>query len=337
MDFQSFKPVALNVPAVSAQLDWADLLGAVKMRLGFGRDAYRVEPGLYRLGTPDGNSDVLVSANYKLSFDMLRKELDGLNLWILVVDTDGVNVWCAAGKGTFGTERVVKSIKDTSLEHIVQHRRVIIPQLAAPGVAAHLVKEQTGFKAVFGPVLAKDIKAFLNANYKATKEMRRMRFPMKERIKLVPNDFLYGKNWLLIILAGFFLFAGLDRSGFLFERMLSTSLFPILNVFAAYLAGIGLGPMFLNWIPFRPFALKGAFWGLLSTVLLNVFFTVSALEWIGLGLVNVSIASFMCMNFTGSSTYTSLSGVQKEMKVAVPMQIAFMVAGVILYVISKLV
>lgn len=337
MDFQSFKPVALNVPTVSAHLEWADLMGAVKMRMGFGRDAYRVVPGLYRLGTPDGNSDVLVSANYKLSFDMLRKELDGLNLWILVVDTDGVNVWCAAGKGTFGTERVVKGIKDASLELIVKHRRVIIPQLAAPGVAAHLVKEQTGFKAVFGPVLARDIKEFLKANYKTTAEMRRMRFPMNERIKLVPNDFLYGRNWLLIILAGFFLFAGLDRSGFLFEKMFSTSLFPLLNVFVAYLAGIGLGPMFLNWIPFRPFALKGAFWGVVSTVLLNVFFTVSALEYIGLGLVNVSIASFMCMNFTGSSTYTSLSGVQKEMKVAVPLQIAFMAAGIILYIVSKLV
>ena len=337
MDFQSFKPVALNAPTVSAQLDWADLMGALKMRLGFGRDAYRVEPGLYRLGTPDGNSDVLVSANYKLSFDMLRKELDGLNLWILVVDTDGVNVWCAAGKGTFGTERVVKSIKDASLELMVKHRRVILPQLCAPGVAAHLVKEQTGFKAVFGPVLAKDIKEFLNANHKATAEMRRMRFPMKERIKLVPNDFLYGKKWLMIILAGFFLFAGLDKSGFLFEKMLSTSLFPLLNVFAAYMAGIGLGPMFLNWVPFRPFALKGAFWGLASTVLMNALFTVSVLESIGLGLVNVSIASFMCMNFTGSSTYTSLSGVQKEMKLAVPLQIILMAAGIILYIVSKIV
>lgn len=337
MDFSSFKPVAFSAPTVSAKLDVGDLWGAVKVRLGFGREDYSVKPGLYRLGTPDGNSDVLVSANYKLSFDMLRKELDGLNLWILVVDTNGVNVWCAAGKGTFGTERVVKSIKDASLEHLVKHRKVILPQLCAPGVAAHLVKEQTGFRAVFGPTLAKNIKAFIAADYKATPEMRKMGFPIKERAKLIPNDFMYGKYKILAIMVGLFFAAGLDRTGFLFEKMLSTGGFAVLNIFAAYVAGVALGPLFLNWIPFRAFALKGAFWGVVTSVLLNLFFQASPLEAIGLGFMNVCIASFMCMNFTGSSTYTSLSGVQKEMKWAIPFQIGFAAVGILLYLLSKLV
>ena len=337
MDFQSFKPVALNAPTVSTKLEWADKLGALKMRMGFGRDHYSVKPGLYRVGTPDNNSDVLISANYKLSFDMIRKNLGGLNLWILVIDTNGVNVWCAAGKGSFGTERVVKSIKDHSLEHIVKHRRIILPQLCAPGVAAHLVKEQTGFRAVFGPVLAKDIKAYIIAGYKATPEMRKMDFPLKERAKLIPNDFMYGKYKLLAILAGLFFISGLDRSGFLFDKMLSTGVFPVLNIVAAYVAGIVFGPLFLTWIPFRAFALKGIFWGSLSTVVLNLIFSVSPLESIALGLMNISIASFMTMNFTGSSTFTSLSGVQKEMKWAVPLQIGLIATGIILFIVSKLI
>jgi hypothetical protein len=337
MDFQSFKPVALNAPIVSAKLDFADLMGAVKMRLGFGRDDYRVKPGLYRLGTPNGESDVLISANYKLSFDMLRKELDGLNLWILVVDTNGVNVWCAAGKGTFGTERVVKAIQEASLEHIVKHRKVILPQLCAPGVAAHLVKEQTGFRAVYGPALAKDIKTFVSAGYKATPELRKMNFPIKERAKLIPNDFMYGKYKILAIMAGLFFVAGLDRTGFLFQKMLSTGGFAVLNIFAAYVAGVVLGPLLLNWIPFRAFALKGAFWGVVTSLLLQSLFILSPLEFLGLGFMNVSIASFMTMNFTGSSTYTSLSGVQKEMKWAIPFQIGFAAMGVVLYLLSKLV
>jgi len=203
LNIQSFKPMALNAPTVSTKLDISDRMGAVKMRMGIGRDQYRVDQGLYRIGNPDSNSDVLISANYKLSFDMLRKNLDGLNLWILVIDTDGVNVWCAAGKGTFGTERVVKSIKNHSLEHLVKHRRIILPQLCAPGVAAHLVKEQTGFRAIFGPALAKDIKAYIAAGYKATPEMRKMTFPLKERAKLIPNDFMYGKYKLLAIFGRF--------------------------------------------------------------------------------------------------------------------------------------
>jgi hypothetical protein len=37
------------------------------------------------------------------------------------------------------------------------------------------------------------------------------------------------------------------------------------------------------------------------------------------------------MNFTGSSTFTSLSGVRKEMAVAVPLQAGFALAGALLW------
>ncbi|HQL32652.1 MAG TPA: hypothetical protein PK969_05305, partial [Treponemataceae bacterium] len=68
------------------------------LRLGIGRNKASVTPGLYFIGSPGAASPVLVSANYRLSFDALRKELSGIDAWILVVDTRGVNVWCAAGK-----------------------------------------------------------------------------------------------------------------------------------------------------------------------------------------------------------------------------------------------
>jgi|GEM_PF-3925234 len=74
MDLQSFKPVLLHIPTVSTELSRTDLVGAFKMRLGIGRDRYRVSPGLYKVGKPGAYSDVLVSANYKLSFDMLKKK-----------------------------------------------------------------------------------------------------------------------------------------------------------------------------------------------------------------------------------------------------------------------
>jgi hypothetical protein len=53
-------------------------------------------------------------------------------------------------------------------------------------------------------------------------------------------------------------------------------------------------------------------------------------------LIISGISSFMAMNFTGASTYTSLSGVKKEMKIAVPVQISFAVIGLVLLVIGKL-
>ena len=132
-------------------------------------------------------------------------------------------------------------------------------------------------------------------------------------------------------------FSGLDRSGILFGKMLETSLFPLLNIVAAYLAGIVIAPLLLPWVPFRAFALKGAFWATIITLILNMFFNVPLIESIALGFINISLASFMTMNFTSSSTYTSLSGVKMEMKWAIPFQIAFAAVGLLLFIISKLV
>jgi hypothetical protein len=336
-NFATLRPVAIAAPTVSSKLTISDYWGAIKVRWGIGRNNYTVKPGIYKVGKPNGESDVFISANYKLSFDALRKNLDSINAWILVIDTNGVNVWCAAGKGTFATNNLVKSIKECSLELIVKHRKIIVPQLGATGIAAHKVKEQTGFRVIFGPVRAADIQEFIQAGYNASPKMRKMIFPMNERAKLIPVDMMYGKYKLLLALTILFFFSGLDKSGFLFTKMVETCLFPLVNIVGAYLAGIVLAPLFLPWIPFRAFALKGAFWGTVITVVLNLLITVPLIEGIAVGLINLSIASFVTMNFTGSSTYTSLSGVQKEMKVAIPIQIAFAAAGLLLFIISKLI
>lgn len=335
IDVQALKPVIQNIPNISAQLTWDDYCGAIKVRWGIGRDNYKVAPGLYKVGNPDSQSDVFISANYKLSFDVLRQSLASLNAWVLVIDTKGVNVWCAAGKGTFGTDNLVKSIKNSSLEYIVKHRRIIVPQLGAVGIAAHIVKGQTGFKVIYGPVRAKDIKAFVQGGYKATPEMRKVTFTLFDRAKLIPVDLMYGKYRLLIAALVIIVISGLDRKGILFGKVLETSVFPLTNLLGAYIAGLVIAPLLLPFIPFRAFALKGAFWGLVSALILNLLFHVTSLEGIALGLISVSIASFLTMNFTGSSTYTSLSGVNKEMKTAVPIQIAFAFIGLSLFITSK--
>jgi hypothetical protein len=336
VDVQSIKPLILNIPSVSTALEFKDYLGTVKVRCGFGRDRYRVTPGLYKVGNPCRESDVFISANYKLSFDTLRKNLKGMSAWILVIDTKGVNVWCAAGKGTFGTENILKGILDTSLDQMVSHRRIIVPQLGAPGVAAHIVQQRSGFRVTYGPVRAADIKSFIQAGYKATPAMRKVEFPMKERAKLIPVDFMQGKYKLLVALGILFILSGLYKGGITFSGMFKTSLYPVINIFGAYIAGIVIAPLLLPYAPFRAFALKGAFWGLLFTVLINLFFPAALLEMVAIGLLNISIASFLTMNFTGSSTYTSLSGVKKEMKWAIPFQAAIGGMGLILFLIFKL-
>jgi hypothetical protein len=326
-----------EIVLVSTELDIKDFFGAIRVRCGINRDNYRVKPGLYAVGSPIASSDVFVTANYKLSFDTLRKNLSGLNGWILVLDTKGVNVWCAAGKGTFGTKELVKKIREVSLENIVSHRRIILPQLGATGVAAHKVKEETGFNVHYGPVRASDIKKFIGEGYRADKKMRKVTFDFKDRVKLIPNDFMYGKFYLLGAIAVLYLISGLRAHGFSFRDFSGAGGPAILKVFLAYFSGIVFTPMFLPYIPGRRFSLKGFISGALLFIVL--FLSKSAggnlIEILSWFLIITAISSFLAMNFTGSSTYTSLSGVKKEMKISVPLQLVFASAGIILQIIGK--
>ncbi len=325
------------IPKVVSQLTWEDSWGSIKARWNVGRMNYKVTPGVYALGDPDRNSHVLVTANYKMSFDALRESVPGLNAWILVLDTDGVNVWCAAGKGTFGTEELIHRIDTSGLKNLVSHREIILPQLGAPGVAAHAVKKESGFKVIYGPILSKDIPAFLDTGLKATPEMRRKKFTLRERIVLIPIELVMALKWSLISIVIFSLLEGFRSGDGFFSNILSYGIFPAMAILSALIAGAVLTPIFLSWLPGRAFSVKGMISGLFMMAVLMHFkqdylATMSGrmevLAWL---FIAPAFSAYLAMNFTGSSTYTSLSGVRKEMKYAVPMEIVAGVIGLCLF------
>jgi acetyl-CoA decarbonylase/synthase complex subunit gamma len=338
---QAQTPVG-EVPQVSATLSGADRWGAIKARWEVGRMAFTVDPGLYALGNPNDGSPVLATANYKMSFDALRRALPGLSAWILVLDTRGVNVWCAAGKGTFGTEELVGRIQSSGLERIVRHRRIILPQLSGPGVAAYRVKKLSGFQAVFGPVRALALPAYLARGCQATSDMRRKTFTVRERTVLIPVELVQALKPALLIMAAFFLLSGFGGPAGYGANLLAQGPWSVLAICSALLAGAVLTPLLLPWIPGRAFSLKGGVLGLVSTwglILLRSYFSGRGLEpleslaWL---LLLPAISAYLAMNFTGASTYTSLSGVKKEMRRAVPLEIAAGAAGLILWIWSLL-
>ncbi len=328
-----------RIPKVNTQLSARDRAGTVKVRLNIGRDNYMIAPGLYAAGDPDKNSPVLVSANYKLSFDHLRSHLSGINAWILVLDTKGINVWCAAGKGTFGTDEMIKRIKIASLGKVVSHRRVILPQLGAPGVAAHIVARETGFKPVYGPVRAADIKRFLDAGMKADREMRRVRFGFISRLILTPVEFSLALKYLFMAIAVFLLLSGISSRGFSLDNIISRGAHPLLVLILAFLAGTVITPLLIPFIPGRAFSFKGLISGIFLYCMLYFFLPGfnggGYVELVSLLLLTLSITSFFAMNFTGSTTFTSLSGVMKELKIAVPVQAVAASAGLVLFIISR--
>jgi hypothetical protein len=330
-------------PQISGELTAVDTWGTVKVRWGVERMNYNVDPGLYALGRPDDKSPVLVTANYKLSFDSLRSSLKGRDVWVLVLDTDGVNVWCAAGKGTFSTQEIVRRIESSELTKVVSHRRLVVPQLGAPGVAAHEVKKLSGFSVTYGPIRSDDLPEFMDAGFKATSEMRLKTFSMRERLVLIPVELVDALKSALIIIPLFVFPGGLGGSSGYWANAMNHGLLTAAALLSGVLAGAVLAPILLPWLPGRAFALKGAILGLLTAVALVLAWTagstqgLATLENTAWLLLVPAVSSYLTMNFTGASTYTSLSGVKKEMRVAVPMQIAAAGLGLLLWALSLLI
>lgn len=338
-DFQSFCTFgeigtkAGKIPVVSAELCITDVVGNLLVRLGINRNNYAVKPGLYAAGEPDKNSPVLVSANYKMSFDALRKELKGINAWILVLDSKGVNVWCAAGKGTFGTLELVKRAMLVNLDKVVAHRNLILPQLGAPGIAAHVVKKYAKFRVIYGPVEAKDIKGFLDSGMKATEEQRTVTFGLAKRMEVLGIEFVTALQILLGVSAIAVLAASFTKTGFsIAAGFVSASYFiaaMLVTAFSATVVPAALLPV----LPGRMFSVKGAIAGLACSGLFVLLVpSLTPLSKASIILMSTAISSFVFMNYTGTSTFTSLTGVRKEIAVSVPVMTAAAVIGLALQI-----
>lgn len=297
-------------------------------RIGWNRYGHLVAPGLYRLGSPSHDSPVFVTANYTLSFDALRSSLGGVNAYILVLDTKGVNVWCAAGKGTFGTNELVERIEQAHLDQVVSHRKLILPQLGAVGVAAHIVKKMSGFSVEYGPVRASDIPEYMRLGA-VTKEMRRVTFKLLERLAVTLVEV---KNYLAPMAASALL------------MYLAGGFSAAIAAVSAFVAGILVFPALLPWLPSSNFSLKGFALGGAVAIPFAAYALTGEAGWIqNVGwaafymLAMPPVTAFLALNFTGSTTFTSLSGVKREIEDYTPIMkksfgigMAMMIASILL-------
>jgi hypothetical protein len=325
IDMSSITAMPKTLPATSrltTRNHWDHFLA----RMGVKRSGHCMEPGLYTLGNPIPDSPVFVTGNYTLSFDALRSSLVGMDAYILVLDTNGINVWCAAGKGTFGTNEIVLRLMVTKLGQLVQHRKLILPQLGAPGVAAHEVKKRSGFWVEYGPVRASDLPEYLKT-HTATPEMRRVGFPIRDRLVLVPVEFVHVILPMLAVAVVLYFMGGFVTS---------------FAAVAAVLAGTVLFPLLLPSLPTHNFSTKGFFLGGLVALpfSLSVFFLhPDWVWWRQLGyalefmLAMPAVTAFLALNFTGSTTFTSRSGVKREMFAYIPVMAWTFGMGILLTIV----
>jgi len=322
------------VPRVSPKWQLSDYVRAAWVRLGPGRDSYRMAPGLYALGNPDGDSPVLVTCNFKLTFDTLRNKLAGQSCWLLVVETYGINVWCAAGKQSFSTEEVARRVRQTGLDRVVSHRTLILPQLAGPSVAAYRLKKLCGFKGVFGPVRIEDLPEFLESGMQASREMRLVRFPLPQRLEVALVEIYGVRRFLLGALLACFVLALLGPGGFTLTGIAGAGLGAFATVLTGFATGTFVVPALLARIPMRSFAAKGLLAGAV-TAFLPAGVLAGTLTQAGAQiLASSAFASWFAMSYTGSTPFTSLSGVDREMRLYMPVQGGLLLAAILIWLIG---
>ena len=332
-----------EVPQLSSQLAWRDTVKRWSLRWGVGRENSVVTPGLYRIGLPKPASPVVVTCNYQMTVDLVRRDLAGVDAWLLVLETYGINVWCAAGKKTFGTDELVRRIFATHLADYVDHETLILPQLGAVGVAAHKVRQLSGYRVVWGPVRSADLRAFLEAGNKTTPEMRAVTFTLPQRLALSPMEIVPSLRYALYAIPALLVLAVLGASiamrAFVPLAALM-GLFPSLLMFAlAVFAGAVMVPALLPWLPGRAFTLKGAVAGAVLALLALIALPgmlggQSVLGWAAVLLAVSSAASYVGVNFTGSTPYTSPSGVEAELRRAIPLEVTGLAIALVCWTVA---
>lgn len=315
---------------MESALTLADHLGACKARWGINRMSFLVPPGLYAVGEPDAQAPVVVTANYKMTYDIVRRALEGRNVWLLVLETYGINVWCAAGKGTFGTGELVRRIAQTRLSDVVAHRRLILPILGAAGVSAHEVRRRSGFEVAYAALRAEDLPEYLDNGGRTTEAMRELSFGWYDRLVLIPVE-------VVLVLKPSALIGGLI---YLAASLLATpaaALVALLAYLGAVFTGVAVAPFLLPLLPGRSFAVKGACAGF---VYCAAIFAAGAGNWgwpeaLAAFLALPAVSAFYTLNFTGCTTYTSRSGVKKEMRLGLPVMGLAVLAALILIVVGR--
>ncbi|MFX1367465.1 MAG: methyltransferase domain-containing protein [Promethearchaeota archaeon] len=146
-----------------------------------------IKSGLYKAGNPSSESPIVVTANYELTYYTVMRALakDDIDAWVLVCDTAGINVWCAARGIHFNSDDVVQMIRLTGIANLVNHRELILPQLAAAGMDPKDIRKRTGFRVEYGPVRIQDLSKWLELGKPKPKprEMATVTFNLRERME----------------------------------------------------------------------------------------------------------------------------------------------------------
>lgn len=329
----------LKVPVLSREMKQKDKMGTAMVRCGINRYTYEVPTGLYLLGELESAKDVIVTCNYRLTIDVLRSSIKSKGVFILVLDTFGINVWCAAGKSTFASKELIYQVVKSDIKKKLKIRRVILPQLGASSMEPHIIRKMSGVSVVYGPVRAEDIDSFLENSYNCDETMRTVTFPLVERLKLTPLEFIQSIKFILISIVGFLAYSLLFTSS---KDMAFVTMYNSASILMLSLIGTIAFPAAVSILPFKSFSLNNILLSapvIIGFSLYEVSNNINPTIYISIALILIRLmyAAFIGFRFTGTTTFTSFSGAKQEGKEIVKYSKVVSVLSVVLLFVSKVI
>lgn len=313
-------------PPLRYRLTWVDYLKALVSWLNAFKWTYAVRPGLYYTGeTYDVEAPLLVTSNYALTVFLVVRRLRGHNVRLLVVDTDGINVWCSAGKGAFSNAAILEQVNryDRDLLGTGKWLKLILPKFGFAGVDLQSLRQER-IRPIIGPLYAKNLPSFLADTPLKDRETERVHFGIQSRLF----------SWL----------PGLVQT--MSYSLAAILVFLIIEVTVGKAAPWGLVaitvavatmyPVFFPWLPGRRFAVKGVSLAVLfSFVLLgfqatNVITTASFIMGV---FFTFAAAILFALSYTGNSAVSNYTRVRKEIARFLPLNFALLVTSLVLFVV----
>jgi ubiquinone/menaquinone biosynthesis C-methylase UbiE len=301
-------------------------------------DRVPIEPGIYQSGNPTRKSPIIVTANYDFTYIKVMRDLKDIDVWVLVIDTNGINVWCAARGNDFGNQQVLEAIEATGVQNYTKNELLLLPQLSAGGVSMpNLSKKSKNFpfKAKYGPIWSKYIPEYLkNKPVQKPANMKLAKFNIFHRTRafITHTTFLLRKVFFYPIIASLIIFLVV----FPWFNKLYWVIDFILWIITSNLIISFLFPL-SNFT--RKFILKGLVFGIITIIILGGTFWILQKPFAYI-LLNTPmifwISFFSTMSFSGYSMSTSPREIQEEYGLFTKVNKILLVISVISSLISIL-
>jgi len=306
-------------------LRWIDYVKAAISWLHAFKHTYAIEPGLYYVGERyDRDAPLLVTSNYHLTVFTVLRHVGSLNVRLLVVDTDGINVWCAAGKGRFSNAAIEEQLGRYERELLTEKTwmTLVLPKLAFAGVDIRGLREKK-IRPLIGPVYAKDLPAYLSQKKLTSQRDDQVVFGFVSRLFTWLPGFLQAMGYTLAAA----LILVVAQGGWVSEAPL------VLLGVSAVIATVY--PLLFPFIPGRRFAVKGLWLSGLVSLGLAGLYAAGMLEtsvFVPTLLFTIASGMFFGLAYTGNSAVSNYSRIRAETARFLPIEALFYTASLIAFV-----